>query len=124
MYYWSCGIVKDYTEGTEIQFALCCRRDEYDSLGIKLRPRRGYEANITIARLTDDQVRAYLEAGKEELRSLREAMDLDRTLQEMARTPFLLTAMAIAYRENQGVSTANILGGGRGGIKSAAARTA
>jgi hypothetical protein len=110
--------LNDHIEETEIQLALCCRVDEYTSLGIKLRTRRGDGANITIARLSDEQVRAYMEKSKDELKSLREAMDRDSTLQEMARTPFLLTAMAISYREDQGVSTASIFAGGVGGFES------
>lgn len=109
--------LNDYIKGTEIQVALCCRPDEYESLGTKLRTRRGDDVNITIARLTDDQVRFYLES-KEDLRALGEAIDQDSTLQEMARTPFLLTAMVISYRDDQGVSRASILAGGAGGIKS------
>lgn len=108
--------LNQYVDGTEIQFALCCRDDQYAALGANLDAMLGSLAKITIAELSDDQVRTYLESSKDELKSLGEAMDRDSTLREMARTPFLLTAMAIAYCEDQAASTSDILAGGKGGI--------
>jgi hypothetical protein len=107
--------LNDYIAETGVWVALCCRDEEYAALGTKLRTRHGDVATITVARLSDAQVEQHLDAAKWELEALRQAIAADSTLRELARTPFLLTTMAIAYRDEQGVSAAGILGGGKDG---------
>lgn len=102
---------------TGVWLALCCREPEFTPLKTKIHTRRGDAAFITIGPLSAEQVEDYMEATKWELRSLRQAMKDDSTLREMAQIPFLLTAMALAYRDEQGVSESGIIEGGKGGTE-------
>lgn len=106
-----------YIGGTVIQVALCCREEEYLATGKKFLTRQGdaEAATIIVEGLTDAQVKKYLNAEGRGLSALRKAVAKDRTLREMAQTPFLLTTMAIAYGDDRDVSVKGILRGGRGG---------
>lgn len=109
--------LNEYIAGTDIWMALCCRDEKYASLETKLHLRRGDAAIITVGPLDDTQVKDYMEATKWELGSLSQAMEADSTLRDMARRPFLLTAMAVAYRDDNAVSASGIIEGGKGDVE-------
>ncbi|MBD0369630.1 MAG: TIR domain-containing protein [Pyrinomonadaceae bacterium] len=102
-----------YIEWRDTWLALCCREDEYKALGIKLHTRRD-NAILRVLPLTDKQVETYLKKAGQKLKSLRKAIAEDPTLREMARTPFLLKIMSIAYEEQDGLSAQVIVEGGKG----------
>lgn len=101
-----------YVEGTGIWLALCCRTQEYAALGVRLSTRHTQTPTITIEPLSRFQVKSHLDRHQWELESLQKAMACDRRLREMARTPFLLNAMGVAYSDT---ATNVILEDGRGG---------
>jgi len=105
--------LNDYVAGTGIWLALCCREKDYVALGKRLRTRRE-SATGRILPLTDDQVETYLSSAGPKLAPLRQALAEDELLRNLARTPFLLTTMAIAYQHE---NTRNIVDGGKGGLK-------
>ena len=106
--------LNDYIANSVVWVVLCCRAQEYAALGTKLVTSRA-DSTAEIIPLTDAEVQAYLQEAGSELVSLRQAIAVDDTLREMARTPFLLAAMSTAYEEKPGTSAEVIVEGGRGG---------
>ncbi len=106
--------LNDYISGTALWVVLSCREHEYVALKRKLLTRRA-NATAEVMPLTDAEVRAYLDDARDELASLREAVDADETLRGMARTPFLLNTMATAYHDDSDTNAGVILAGGAGG---------
>ena len=102
-----------YISATGAEVALCCRADEYDALGVTLDLRRD-DATVEVLPLTDDDVRNSLRDAGPKLKSLREAVETDPELREMARTPFLLKAMATVYRQTPELTARAIIESGRG----------
>ncbi len=81
-----------------VDLALCSRSEEYDALTSKLDVRGA----IALEPLSEPIIDAYLD--RPELASLREVMADDKELQEMSQVPFLLNAMAYAYKGASAVS--------------------
>lgn len=106
--------INNYVAWSGIWLALCCREEEYVALDTRLYTRRK-NSTARIVPLTKTDVDTYLNKAGLKLKSLCEAMSVDQTLREMARTPFLLRIMSIAYREQPGISAKGIVEGGRGG---------
>lgn len=106
--------LNDYIADSAIWVVLCCRSAEYAALGTRLATRR-VNSTAEIVPLTDAEVQTYLHEAGTELASLRQAIAVDDTLREMARTPFLLATMSTAYEEQPGMSAKEILEGGWGG---------
>jgi hypothetical protein len=103
-----------YVDRGGIWVGLCCREEEYAALGTRLHTRRD-SSTARVMPLTDNQVKSFLENAGPALKSLRGAVEQDQTLREMARTPFLLMTMTIAYKEATGLNTKVIVEGGKGG---------
>lgn len=106
--------LNNYIEKKSIPLVLCCREEEFAALGMKLLTQRGDYSIVWVEPLSDAKVEAYLAAESPHLSSLRAAIALDEDLRRMARTPFLLSTMAIAYRD---LRADVIRAGGRGDDK-------
>ncbi len=75
--------------------AVTCRLAEYGALPVKLRLR----AAISLQPLTAEQVERHFAAAGPGLESLRRALREDGALRELARTPLMLSVMALAWRD-------------------------
>jgi DNA polymerase III delta prime subunit len=81
---------------------VCCRLNEYRWLPTRLK----LNGAICIESLSTEEVTKYLDAGGSKLATLREAMDTDSLLRELAQSPLMLTIMSLAY---QGVRSDELL---------------
>jgi hypothetical protein len=106
--------LNNYIEKKSVPLVLCCREEDFAALGMRLLTHRGDYSTIWVKPLSDAKVEAYLAAERPHLSSLRKAIAIDDGLRQMARTPFLLSTMAIAYRD---LRTDVILAGGEGDEK-------
>lgn len=106
-----------YVAPAGVWMALCCCEVKSLSLRTILHLRRGDAAVTTVGPLREKQVEDYMKATEWELGALREAMNADPTLRDMARRPFLLTAMALAYRDERANTASGIIEGGKGGME-------
>ncbi len=75
--------------------AVTCRVAEYGALAVKLRLR----AAISLQPLTEEQVERHFAAAGAALEPLRRALRDDATLRGLARTPLMLSVMALAWRD-------------------------
>ena len=73
---------------------VCCRLNEYRWLPKRLK----LNGAICIEPLSSEEVSKYLATGGLQLVALREAVDADPILQEMAQTPLMLSIMSLAYQ--------------------------
>ncbi len=80
--------------------AVTCRVAEYDALAGKLRLR----AAICLQPLTPAQIERYFAAAGAGLEHLRLAMRDDAGLRELARSPLMLSVMAMAWRDAPAVA--------------------
>ncbi|HET7462885.1 MAG TPA: NACHT domain-containing protein [Longimicrobium sp.] len=80
-------------EDTVPGVALCCRTHEYRELGTRLK----FNAALRLEPLSDPQVRAYLASAGGRLDALAGEMDRDHELRALARTPLMLSILALTY---------------------------
>jgi eukaryotic-like serine/threonine-protein kinase len=73
---------------------VCCRRNEYRWLPKRLK----LNGAICIEPLSSGEVNKYLDAGGPKLAALREAVDTDPTIRELAQTPLMLSIMSLAFQ--------------------------
>lgn len=76
------------------QMAICSRLADYEALGAQLR----LAGAVLIQPLSGAQVSEYLEQGGGQLEGLRQALDGDPALRELAETPLMLGIMSLAYQ--------------------------
>jgi len=81
-----------------IALVISSREEEYTSGGKLL----NLEGAVVLQPLNNQQIDMYLQG--DEYKTLRKAIAEDTSLQEMARVPFLLNAMATAYRNVESIS--------------------
>jgi hypothetical protein len=74
--------------------AVCCRLNEYRWLPKRLK----LNGAIYIEPLSSDEVNTFLDAGGSRLVALRQAVDTDPVLKELAQTPLMLSIMSLAYQ--------------------------
>jgi predicted NACHT family NTPase len=77
---------------------VCCRLNEYRWLPKRLK----LNGAICIEPLGSEEVSKYLAAGGPKLVALREAVDTDLVLHELARTPLMLSVMSLACQGTDG----------------------
>jgi len=77
-----------------VRLAVCCRQAEYQLLPLKLKLRGA----LLVQPLTSEQVDEYLARAGESLAGLREAVQQDTGLRDLAQTPLMLGIMLGAYR--------------------------
>nr|WP_322661283.1 NACHT domain-containing protein [Dendronalium sp. ChiSLP03b]MDZ8206572.1 NACHT domain-containing protein [Dendronalium sp. ChiSLP03b] len=83
--------MQDYGQ-TEI--VVCSRRQDYEVLSTRLQ----VQAAIYLQSLTPEQVSLYLEGAGDQLKTLKVLLQNDRTLQELAQSPLMLSVMSLAYQ--------------------------
>ncbi len=74
---------------------VCCRIRDYTALPLKLK----LNAAICVQPLTSEQIDQYLQHGGESLAVLRQAVNDDAMLREIAQTPLMLSIMSLAYQD-------------------------
>jgi len=74
---------------------VCSRTKDYENLRNKLKL---YGA-VIIQPLSVDQIDEYLNSFGDKLTTLRNSMKYDKSLQELAQSPLMLSIMAIAYKD-------------------------
>ncbi len=75
--------------------AICSRTREYTDLPVRLR----LNAAISLQPLALEQVDGYLAAAGSQLKGLRSALQADKDLQSLARSPLILSIMCLAYQD-------------------------
>ena len=73
---------------------VCCRLNEYRWLPKRLK----LNGAICLEPLSSEEVSKYLAEGGPKLAALREAVDTDPVLQELAQTPLMLSIMSLAFQ--------------------------
>jgi Predicted NTPase (NACHT family) len=82
--------IQDYGQ-TEI--IVCSRIKDYHNLSRNLR----FQGAIFIKPLTDEQVESYLNQAGNKLLGVKTALKTDSVLQELVKTPLILSIMSLAY---------------------------
>jgi len=77
-----------------VPLVVCCRKEEYDALDGRL----NLQSAVLLQPLTPEQIDGYLERLSPEMAPLRDALKDDQELQEFAKTPLILSIMALAYK--------------------------
>ena len=92
------GAVTDYQSVyrrvSAVRARVCCRLIEYRWLPERLK----LNGAICLEPLSSEEVSKYLDAGGSKLAALREAIDADPMLHELAQTPLMLSIMSLAYQ--------------------------
>jgi DNA polymerase III delta prime subunit len=78
----------------DVQVVICSRSAEYLNAPTQLR----LQTAVVVQPLTQKQIDTYLESAGEQAEALREALDQDADLRELATTPLMLTILLFAYR--------------------------
>jgi len=74
---------------------VCCRREEYTSLPVRLR----LNSAISLQPLTPEHVNEYLAAAGPKLNGLHAALSEDNELLILAQSPLILSIMTLAYQD-------------------------
>jgi hypothetical protein len=74
---------------------VCCRSEEYDALSTRVT----FRCAVSILPLTDSQINTYLEQAGEQVKVLKQWLDEDAELHDLARQPLMLNIFTLAYRE-------------------------
>lgn len=86
--------INDFREAyRSVDLAICSRIEEYEALSNKL----DLQGAMTLQALSEEQIEGYL--AENSYQTLRDTMQKDSTLQNIAHTPFLLNTMAYAYQD-------------------------
>lgn len=83
--------VQEYPSGVVV----CCRLKEYTDLPVRLK----LNGAICLQPLSVDLANEYLTKAGSELAALREALKEDQNLQELVKTPLMLSIMSLAYQD-------------------------
>lgn len=75
--------------------AVCSRVADYESLASRLE----LQSALALQPLTPQQVRDYLNSGDDRLKEVQAAIDSDAALQELARSPLMLSIISLTYRD-------------------------
>jgi serine/threonine protein kinase/energy-coupling factor transporter ATP-binding protein EcfA2 len=78
----------------QTELVVCSRIKDYERLSSRLR----FQAAIYLQPLTLEQIRFYLNAIGSGLTAIHQALNTDESLQELARSPLMLSIMTLAYR--------------------------
>lgn len=80
----------------QTEIVVCCRRQDYAALAQRLR----FQGAIALQPLSLDQVQAYLRQAGPALEPACVALPTDPALQELVRSPLMLSMFAIAYQQS------------------------
>ncbi len=78
---------------------VCSRSQDYAELNTKL----SFEGAIEVQPLTQEQIAEFFNRFGEEMAGIKQAIEKDSSLREMAETPLFLSIMLMAYRDKQDV---------------------
>ncbi|MEP0751089.1 protein kinase [Trichocoleus sp. Lan] len=87
----------------QTEIVVCSRLKDYELLSNRLR----FQGAVFIQPLTLEQIYQYLKSTGTELAALNTALQADTTLQELAKSPLILSIMTLAY---QGMSITDLPG--------------
>lgn len=93
--------INQYVKEHLVPLAVCSRIAEYESLSVRLK----LHGAVLLQLLTAEQVDDYLNRGGPTLSALRTELQQDVQLDELAKSPLMLSVMALAY---QGASPAEL----------------
>ncbi|MBI5294608.1 MAG: NACHT domain-containing protein [Chloroflexi bacterium] len=79
--------------------AVCSRSQDYAALKAKL----SFEGAIEVQPLTQKQITEFFNRFGDEMAGIKQALEKDGSLREMAETPLFLSIMLMAYRDKQDV---------------------
>ncbi|MFZ5857184.1 MAG: NACHT domain-containing protein [Chloroflexota bacterium] len=79
--------------------AVCSRSQDYADLKAKL----SFEGAIEVQPLTQKQITEFFNRFGKELAGIKQVLQKDSTLREMAETPLFLSIMIMAYRDKQDI---------------------
>jgi serine/threonine protein kinase len=85
----------------ETEIVVCSRIKDYEALSNRLR----FQGAVFIQPLTLEQIHQYLNSAGSELATVKIALQADTTIQELAKSPLMLSIMTIAY---QGLSVTEL----------------
>jgi len=83
-------------EHSWLHLVVCSRTAEYLAESVRLQ----LQTAIDIQPLTQQQIEVYLLEAGEQMAAVRTALDVDRSLQEIATTPLMLNTIAVAGQES------------------------
>lgn len=78
----------------QTELVVCSRLKDYEALSSRLR----LQAAICVQSLNAEQVNLYLQAAGDQLGALRRLLKQDEALQELAKSPLMLSVMSLAYQ--------------------------
>lgn len=78
----------------QTEIVICSRLQDYEALSTRLQ----LQAALYLQSLRTDQVGQYLEQAGEQLQVLKILLRQNETLQELARSPLMLSVMSLAYQ--------------------------
>ena len=78
---------------------MCSRSQDYADLNAKL----SFEGAIEVQPLTQKQITEFFNRFGEEMAGIKQVLEKDSALREMAETPLFLSIMIMAYRDKQDV---------------------
>ena len=78
----------------QTEMLVCCRIKDYEALSTKLQ----FQGAIYLQALNQEQIDEYLAQAGERLSALRQLLQVDPNLQELAKTPLMLNIMSLAYQ--------------------------
>lgn len=78
----------------QTEIVICSRVQDYEALSTRLH----LQAALYIQSLQPEQVEQYLEQAGKQLQALKILLQQNTTLQELARSPLMLSVMSLAYR--------------------------
>jgi hypothetical protein len=79
--------------------AVCSRSQDYVDLNAKL----SFEGAIEVQPLTQEQITEFFNRFGKEMAGIKQVLQKDSVMREMAETPLLLSIMIMAYRDKQDV---------------------
>jgi predicted NACHT family NTPase len=83
--------------------AVCSRSQDYADLNAKL----SFEGAIEIQPLTQEQITEFFNRFGDEMAGIKQALEKDNALREMAETPLFISIMTLAYRGKPAEAFAN-----------------
>ncbi|MCT7984066.1 NACHT domain-containing protein [Laspinema sp. A4] len=82
----------------QTEIVVCSRIRDYEALSARLKLR----CSICVQSLTPEQIHQYLNAAGDQLEAVKMLLKEDSTLQELARSPLMLSIITVAYQNLSG----------------------
>ncbi len=87
--------INDFVRNVNVTgLAVCCRAEEYSALSAQL----CLTAAVHLQPLRNDQIDHYLQAGGQSLATLKQLLEQDQELHDLATSPLMLSIMSAAYQ--------------------------